>query len=66
MKEEQQRIQEFINYLALERRLSPYTLRNYSQAITRFFSWARSNQWDGRINVINSKIISKYMTQLLA
>ncbi len=63
MKEEQQRIQEFINYLALERRLSPYTLRNYSQAITRFFSWARSNQWDGRINVINSKIVRDFVIE---
>ena len=63
MKEEQQRIQEFINYLALERRLSPYTLRNYSQAITRFFNWARSNQWDGRINVINSKIVRDFVIE---
>lgn len=32
----------FLDHLALERRLSDYTIRNYGQAIRDFFSWART------------------------
>ena len=37
----------FGNHLALERRCSPYTVRNYRQAFEGFYRWARqSGAWD--------------------
>ena len=64
MKEEQQRTREFIDHLGLERRLSPYTLRNYRQAIGEFFRWAReSNQWDGRIDAISRTMVRDFVIE---
>ena len=38
----------FINHLAQERRVSPYTLRNYRRAVATFFAWMRQHGgWQG-------------------
>ncbi len=64
MNQEQQRSREFINHLALERRLSPYTLRNYEQAIRGFFEWVRkSNQWNGDIGSFDGQLIRDFVIE---
>lgn len=61
---ELQKIQRFIDYLALERRLSDYTVRNYRTALLNFFSWNRDvSNWSGDIAKISGREIRDYLIE---
>ena len=61
---ELQKIQRFIDYLALERRLSDYTVRNYRTALLNFFSWNRDvGHWSGDITKISGREIRDYLIE---
>ena len=61
---ELQKIQRFIDYLALERRLSDYTVRNYRTALLNFFSWNRDvGHWSGDIAKISGREIRDYLIE---
>jgi integrase/recombinase XerC len=63
-KPELQKIQRFVDYLALERRLSGYTVRNYRTALLIFFSWYRHyGKWSGDIKKISSREIRDYLIE---
>ena len=63
-KPELQRIQRFIDHLALERRLSDYTVRNYRTALVNFFSWHRDvGSWSGDLKKISSREIRDYLIE---
>ena len=63
-KPELQKIQQFIDFLALERRLSNYTVRNYRTSLLIFFTWYRHNyKWSGSINEISVRGIRDYLIE---
>jgi len=43
----------FADYLAKERRYSPYTLRNYRQAFDDFYRWRVKDEDDGELDLAN-------------
>lgn len=53
-------IEEFLEYLEIERNCSPLTLRNYRHYLGRFSSWLKRNVSKAEPNSINLEIIKKY------
>lgn len=57
-------IQHFIDHLKWERRLSPYTSRNYEQALKRFFNWMRTDgKWQGDLNHFPRRLRSDFLIE---
>lgn len=53
-------IEEFLEYLEIERHSSSLTIRNYRHYLSRFSSWLKKNYPQARISIINLEIIKKY------
>ena len=57
-------IQKFADHLRLERRLSPYTVRNYSKAIEKLFLWIRSEQeWQGPLDNLTRRQVRDFLIE---
>lgn len=57
-------VERFLAYLALEKRYSPYTSRNYSHAAVRFFTWMRKeNDWHGEAAKISSRNVRDFVIE---
>ncbi len=59
-------VERFLAYLALEKRYSPYTSRNYSHAAVRFFTWMRKekeNDWSGEAAKISSRNVRDFVIE---
>jgi integrase/recombinase XerC len=55
-------VDNFINYISLERRLSEYTARNYHHALETFFQWLRDEGgWNGAIDGISQVQIRSFV-----
>jgi site-specific recombinase XerD len=55
-----QKIKEFLDYLAVEKGSSPLTLRNYGHYLKRFSSWMKKSNIKRTLENINQKIIHLY------
>jgi integrase/recombinase XerC len=54
----------FVAHLAGERRVSPYTLRNYTHAVERFFGWLQaSGRWRGSLDRIESRELRDFLIE---
>ena len=54
----------FLDHLSLERRLSPYTVRNYRGALENFFAWLRRNaDWTGDLNAIPKVTVRSFLIE---
>lgn len=54
----------FIDHIALERRLSNYTVRNYRQAIADFFAWLRKREnWNGGLDDIGQLLVRDFVIE---
>lgn len=54
----------FVDHLAGERRVSPYTLRNYTQAVLGFLAWtAAEGRWRGDIAAITSRDLRDFVIE---
>lgn len=54
----------FVNHLAGERRVSPYTLRNYTHALLGFMKWsAAGGRWKGDITTITSRDLRDFLIE---
>lgn len=64
------KLSDFLDHLALERRLSPYTVRNYGQIVRDFFAWAKAKQGfkgdpaDVKVRLIRDWIIERQNPRL--
>ncbi len=57
-------VERFLAYLALEKRYSAYTSRNYGHAAVRFFTWMRKeNDWRGEAAKINSRNVRDFVIE---
>ena len=57
-------VERFLGYLALEKRYSPYTSRNYSHAAVSFFTWMRKeNDWHGEAAKISSRNVRDFVIE---
>lgn len=56
-------LQGFLRELALERRLSAYTVRNYEGAIRRFGDWLLRGGWQGDFNAISQTQVRGYVIE---
>ncbi len=55
-------LHEFVSYLQHVRQCSPYTLRNYNQAVSNFFDWLNhQTNWDGDFENVPHKTIRNYL-----
>lgn len=55
-------VTEFLDHLTRERRLSPYTVRNYRQALTGIFAYLRSSgSWSGDLNKVPPLLLRSYV-----
>lgn len=59
----QEKIDRFLDFLLLERRLSQYTVRNYGQAIHEFFQWVKKNQASFQLDSITSLQVRSYLIE---
>lgn len=57
-------IEEYLEYLTIERQVSVYTIRNYRHYLSVFLSWLRKNKLDNDIAKIDSKVLKKYRVYL--
>lgn len=54
----------FVNHLAGERRVSPYTLRNYTHALLGFLKWAAAaRRWQGDIASITPRDLRDFLIE---
>jgi len=54
----------FCDYIADERRLSDYTLRNYRHAITIFIEWlVAKHKWEGDFNQVDGYHVRAYLIE---
>jgi integrase/recombinase XerC len=54
----------FVDHLAGERRVSPYTLRNYTHALLGFMKWsAAGGRWKGDITTITSRDLRDFLIE---
>lgn len=54
----------FVDHLAGERRVSPYTLRNYTHAVLGFLKWsAAGGRWKGDIASITSRDLRDFLIE---
>ncbi len=57
-------LETFLSHLELERRLSPYTVRNYRQAIEAFFEWLRRTaSWEGDLDAITRREARDFLVE---
>lgn len=60
-----QEVQAFLDYLSYERRLSEYTIRNYSGAIESFVGWLRKTRgWSGDFAQVSALEVRSYAVDL--
>jgi len=57
-------IEEFLEYLEIEKNTSPLTIRNYKHYLTRFSSWLKRNYSKNNPGSINLDVIKKYRVYL--
>lgn len=57
-------IEEFLEYLTVERQLSSYTVRNYKLYLKRFASWILKHHGDVKVEQIDQKMIRSYRVYL--
>ncbi len=63
-KPELKQIRSFIDHIALERRLSEYTVRNYRAALLNFFTWLRDiSNWTGDLSKIENRVVRDYLIE---
>lgn len=54
----------FVNHLAGERRVSPYTLRNYTHAVLGFLTWlGAGGRWQGGIHAVTSRDLRDFLIE---
>lgn len=54
----------FVAHLAGERRVSPYTLRNYTHAVLGFLTWAASGgRWTGDLAALTSRDLRDFLIE---
>lgn len=52
----------YLTHLALERRVSEYTVRNYTAAMENFVSWLReAGKWKGDFSTVNSVLVRSFI-----
>ncbi|MBL64126.1 MAG: integrase [Opitutae bacterium] len=57
-------LEKFLSHLELERRLSPYTARNYRQALEVFFDWLRKTaSWEGDLDAISKREARDFLVE---
>ena len=57
-------VEKFLSHLELERRLSPYTARNYRQALEVFFDWLRNTaSWEGDLDAITKREARDFLVE---
>ena len=57
-------LEAFLSHLALERRLSPYTVRNYRQALEGFFEWlTKTASWKGDLDAITRREARDFLVE---
>ena len=55
-------LEAFCEHLALERRMSPYTVRNYRSAVEQFVAWlAAAGQWGGDFGSVRTGTVRAYL-----
>lgn len=57
-------ILEYLEYLAVERQVSPYTIRNYRFYLKKFSTWLRSHYPQIELSDITAKILKTYRAYL--
>lgn len=57
-------IEEFLEYLSVERQVSPYTIRNYRLYLTRFSEWLSKHYPKETIETVTTKILKQYRVYL--
>jgi len=53
----------FLRYILMERRLSPYTVRNYGQAIDALYAYLKAGNWSGSFEEIDSKTARGFVVE---
>ncbi len=53
-------LEEFLEYLSVERQVSPYTIRNYRFYLTKFFAWLTQYYPDATLDLVTSKMLKQY------
>lgn len=57
-------LDDFCDYLTLERRVSKYTVRNYRAAVENFVDWmAQRGQWQGEFSTVNQLNVRSYLIE---
>lgn len=56
-------VERFLDYLALEKRYSSYTTRNYCHAAVKFFTWFRREKWSGEVEMIRQRNVRDYVIE---
>ena len=57
-------IQAFLRHIAMERRLSQYTVRNYNRGIQGFFQWlCQEGDWSGDIEAISNRQVCSFIIE---
>jgi integrase/recombinase XerC len=57
-------LEKFLSHLEFERRLSPYTVRNYRQALEVFFDWlGRTASWEGDLDAITRREARDFLVE---
>lgn len=57
-------IEEFLEYLEIEKNTSPLTIRNYKHYLTRFSEWLKRNYSKNEPGSINLDVVKKYRVYL--
>ncbi len=60
----EQRIEEFLEYLQVERGSSPLTIRNYRHYLKRFSDWLRNKNVKLRLKDVNPELVRQYRVYL--
>lgn len=57
-------VEEYLEYLTIERQVSPYTVRNYKFYLTHFTSWVRKHYPTTTLKDITPKMLKQYRVYL--
>lgn len=57
-------IEEYLEYLTVEKQVSPYTVRNYKLYLTTFAKWLTKQYPQAAVEKLDSKILKKYRVYL--
>lgn len=60
----QDTIEEYLEYLSVERQVSPYTVRNYKLYLSRFASWLAKFYPNTSVQELSPKMLKTYRTHL--